>query len=110
MCGRTFTAFTTNFLLFNRMKLVSVEASPIKNKKYRATFDNGKHTDFGFKPMDDYTQHHDKDRRRLYLLRHRKDLKTGDPTRPGFLSMFLLWGESTDLKENIKTYKRLFDL
>ena len=91
------------------MKLLAVEHSPLKTKKYRALFDNGKYTDFGFKTMEDYTQHHDKERRRRYLQRHMRDLRTGDPTRAGFLSLFLLW-DSIDLRQNIRNYKHLFNL
>jgi len=92
------------------MRLVSIEPSMKATKKYRATFDNGKHTEFGYKPMEDYTQHRDKSRRSRYISRHLKDLNTGDPTKPGYLSMFLLWGHSTDINVNIAEYKRLFHL
>ena len=89
-------------------KLLRVERSPNLKKKWRAFFDNGKHTDFGANGMDDYTQHHDKERRERYIQRHLKDLKTGDPTRAGYLSMFLLWGPYTSLEKNIKFYKKKF--
>jgi hypothetical protein len=35
---------------------MKVTVSPLKSKKYRATFDDGTHTDFGFAGMEDYTQ------------------------------------------------------
>lgn len=89
-------------------KLLRLERSPNLKKKWRAFFDNGKHTDFGANGMDDYTQHHDKERRERYIQRHLKDLKTGDPTRAGYLSMFLLWGPYTSLEKNIKFYKKKF--
>jgi hypothetical protein len=92
------------------MRLVRVVVSPLKTKKYRAEFDNGKHTDFGAAGMSDYTQHHDKERRERYRARHRKDLETSDPTRAGFLSWFLLWGDSTSLSTNIADYRRRFGL
>ncbi len=92
------------------MKLLSVVVSPLKTKKWRANFDNGTHTDFGFKGMEDYTQHGDKDRRFNYVRRHLKDLKTNDPTRAGFLSMFILWGKSRSIEKNIQYYKQMFHL
>jgi hypothetical protein len=100
------------------VKLLKVIKSDKPNKKYTAIFkmDNGreKKTYFGFKnpkdPKNDYTLHKDKERRRLYRIRHKKDLETKDPTRAGFLSYFLLWGDSTSLKENIKNYKKRFNL
>jgi hypothetical protein len=95
------------------MKLVRVEDSPITGKKWRAVFRDGermKHTDFGASGYEDYTQHHDKERRRLYRERHRKDLTTDDPTRAGYLSYYILWGDSTDIGTNIRSYKKKFGL
>ena len=51
----------------------------------------------------------DKERRRLYRQRHEKDLK-GDPTRAGYLSYYILWGESTSMAANTAAYKRRFNL
>jgi hypothetical protein len=82
--------------------------------KYVATFkkENGreKKTAFGAAGMDDYTLKRDKEQRRLYRERHAKDLETGDPTRAGFLSYYLLWGDSTSLRTNVAAYKRKFGL
>ena len=60
--------------------------------------------------MEDYTQHHDKNRRANYRSRHQRDLLTNDPTRAGFLSYYILWGESTDMNANIRAYKKRFHL
>ena len=67
-------------------------------------------THFGASGMDDYTKSHDKEQRERYRTRHKKDLETGDPTRAGFLSYYLLWGTSTSLSENIASFKRRFHL
>lgn len=95
------------------MKLLSVV--PAKNdKKYTATFlkDDGKKktTHFGAKGMDDYTLTKDKEQRDRYRTRHKKDLETKDPTRAGFLSYYVLWGDSTSFSENLKNYKSRFNL
>jgi hypothetical protein len=96
------------------MKLIKVYESPNLLKKLRAEFrtDDGriKHTDFGAKGMSDYTIHKDTERRERYRTRHSKDLKTQDPTRPGFLSYYSLWGDSTNLATNIRRYKHNFNL
>lgn len=96
------------------MKLLSVKPSTKADKKLMATFenDNGrtKTTHFGASGMDDYTKTHDKAQRDRYRTRHAKDLQTGDPTRPGFLSFYILWGDSTSLQTNIAAYKRRFNL
>ena len=60
--------------------------------------------------MDDYTLKGDKEQRDRYRTRHGKDMNTGDPTRAGFLSRYLLWGDSTSLQTNIASYKRRFNL
>lgn len=98
-------------------KLIKVIKSPKPLKKWRAVFNiDGKEktTDFGFDnpkdPKNDYTLHKDKERRERYRIRHKKDLKTNDPTRAGYLSYYLLWGDSTSLKKNIADYKKRFNL
>ena len=85
-----------------------IEASPIKTKKWRAIFSDGTHTDFGAAKMDDYTLTGDMDRRKAYRSRHKKDLDTKDPRRAGFLSYYLLWGDSTSLATNLADYKKRF--
>ena len=80
-------------------------------KKYKAIFtkDDGKTKTihFGASGYDDYTTHHDKDRRRLYRQRHEKDLK-GNPITAGYLSYYILWGNSTDIRTNIRSFKDIF--
>ena len=103
------------------MKLEKVIKSDAKNKKFTAIFCmcNGKSNccdkdkkkvHFGSKGMDDYTITKDKEQRDRYRTRHKKDLETKDPTRAGYLSYYLLWGDSTSLQENIKDYKKRFNL
>jgi len=67
-------------------------------------------THFGSKGMDDYTLTKDKEQRKRYRERHKKDLDTNDPTRAGYLSYYILWGDSTSRSENIKDYKKRFNL
>ncbi len=96
------------------MKLLKVSKSDKPEKKYVAIFqkEDGKikKTYFGAAGMDDYTITKDKEQRKRYRQRHKKDLSTGDPTRPGYLSYFILWGDSTSINENIKDYKKKFNL
>jgi hypothetical protein len=95
------------------MKLISVKPANDGTHKYEATFENGrtKTTKFGAVGYPDYTQPpHDKERRDRYIKRHQKDLATGDPTRAGFLSRYLLWGESTSLMANLRAYRARFNL
>jgi len=96
------------------MKII-IEKGTAKNKKWTATFynDEGKKvktSQFGDSRYQDYTQHKDKKRRDKYRERHKKDLASGDYMKPGFLSFYILWGESTSLSTNIKNYKKKFKL
>ena len=90
-----------------------VKRSTKPDKKYMAifTFPDGKKktTHFGAAGMTDYLLSKDKERRSRYKTRHRKDLKTGDPTRAGYLSFYLLWGESASIRKNISAYKKRFN-
>ena len=95
------------------MKLLRIVRSPIAGKKWEAQFqtDTGRvrRVSFGDATMQDYTQHHDPERARLYRARHERDLRTGDPTRPGYLSYYVLWA-SPDMEANIRAYKKRFNL
>jgi hypothetical protein len=79
-----------------------------KDKKWTAYFEkNGKlmKTDFGARGMSDFTIHKDIERRERYITRHLKDLDTKDPTRPGYLSMYILWNKPS-LQDSINDYKK----
>jgi hypothetical protein len=77
--------------------------------KYKAVFvinnKQTKVTHFGANGYSDYTLHKNKKRRMSYIRRHWKDLQTNDPTRAGYLSMFILWNKPT-LKQSITDYKQ----
>ncbi len=96
------------------MVKVVIKKSDKAGKKLMAVFtrDNGrtKTTHFGAAGMDDYTIKKDKEQRKRYRSRHKKDLQTGDYTRAGYLSYYILWGNSTSRQENIKSYKNKFNL
>jgi hypothetical protein len=100
----------------NKIALKSIKKSDRTNKKYKATFTihkNGKKkektTYFGYPsqkdPKNDYTRHKDKNRRNKYIWRHMKDTRTGDPTRAGYLSLYVLWNKPS-LKASITDYKK----
>ena len=88
---------------------VDIEPSTRKDKKIMAIFKNKdnkkiKLVHFGAKSYRDYTLISDRNSpfyikdedkrnsvRTLYINRHKKDLRTNNPTRAGFLSMYILW-------------------
>ena len=95
------------------MTKLSISSSSKKGKKLMAVFtpDKGrsKTIHFGAAGMDDYTLTKDKEQRARYRKRHAKDLNTKDPTRAGYLSYYILWGDSTSRSQNIAKYKKRFN-
>ena len=106
-----------------KTKLLRIVPSSNKSKKYDAIFivdDKEKKVSFGASGYRDYTEVSNKnskfylpkilDRnvvRSSYRRRHKKDLETKDPMRPGYLSYYLLWNKKT-LNSSIKDYKKRF--
>lgn len=97
-----------------KLKLVSIKKSPNKNKKYRAYFSDGTHTDFGAKGYQNYggvgvERHTDEKRKQRYIQRHSKRENWNNPKTPGALSRWVLWNK-TSLTASIADYKRRFNL
>jgi hypothetical protein len=88
--------------------LLRIEPANDDKHKYIAHFKNGRKTKFGAFGYSDYTINKDLDRRNAYRKRHAKDLDTDDPYRAGYLSYYILWGDSTSIAQNIKDYNRRF--
>jgi len=97
-----------------KIKLISIIKGSGR-KKLKAKFERNGRTitrQFGAAGMSDYTKHKDRQRRNRYIKRHLKDLRTGDPTKAGYLSMFVLWNKPSlsaskaDYKRRLNTYNR----
>jgi hypothetical protein len=63
---------------------------------------------FGALGYTDYTQTHDKERKRLYLLRHQHE-DWNNPRTAGALSRWILWNKPS-ITDSIADYKRRFDM
>ena len=90
------------------IKVKSFKKLKGNSKKYEITFEkNGKMytRKFGAAGMSDYTIHKDKERRERYISRQKKDLRTNDPMKPGYLSMYILWNKPS-VKASLADYKR----
>jgi hypothetical protein len=90
------------------MKIISISESPKKNKRFRVYLDDGRYFDFGLKDYKEgtYIDHHIKQKRLNYISRHlanynEKKLIDNLIASPALFSMMLLWGESTNIYENI---------
>ncbi len=95
---------------------VKITKSPNPKKKLRAQFylHKGvpkpfKTTHFGASGYTDYTKSKDKEQRTRYLERHKKE-NWNDYKSAGSLSRHILWGNSTNLQNNIKSFARKFKL
>ncbi len=105
------------------MFLLSVKPSERKDKRYTAKFclckvknaccgTNHKQTSFGDPTATTYVDGASEQKKAAYIARHSK-VKGEDfnaPTTAGALSFHLLWGAHRSLKENIKSFKKKFNL
>ena len=79
--------------------------------KLVAKFDDGKVVKFGALGYDDFiTSGGDTRKKKSYLARHRANEDWTDPKTPGALSRYILWGPTTSIVENIKRFKRKFNM
>jgi len=94
---------------------VQFRKSDNKGKKYDAIFTHEKTgkkktVSFGADGYEDFTQHHDKERRANYLSRHKTNEDWNDCDTAGALSRYILWGNSTDIDMNEKMFRKMFGL
>ena len=107
--------------------IVSIQESPLKNKRFRVTMDDGKSYDFGLKRRsptgcrrhsrgsaqygETYIDHQDKKKRLNYWARHcandteRRLIDNLVPS-PALFSAYLLWGDTPDIQKNIRSLNR----
>jgi hypothetical protein len=89
-----------------------IEPSTRKNKRFMATYANGKVVHFGQAGGQTYIDHGDKIKRENYLARH-GGIRSEDWSNafsPASLSRYLLWGDSTDLETNHQAFMKKFPI
>ena len=86
--------------------LISASTRPKYKLMARA---GGRTVHFGAAGYDDYTTHHDDERRRLYLARHaaREDWGRTGVLTAGWLSRWLLW-EKPSLRAAVATANKMY--
>ena len=95
------------------MKIIKLEDSQLKSKRFRVYLNNNKHYDFGLKDKHEtYIDHKDKVRRDNYRRRHYNSIKEQPYIQnlipsPALFSYYLLWGDSSSINQNIKTLNKL---
>jgi len=96
------------------MPKIEIKKSTKEHKKMMAilTYDDGrtKTVHFGAEGYEDYTTSKDKEQRSRYLLRHKKNENWDVPDTAASLSKHILWGPTTSRKENIRLFKKKFNL
>jgi hypothetical protein len=85
-----------------------VTVGPSKTKKWRAQ-GPGWTVNFGAKGYENYTMHHNKHRKALYIQRHQKRENWSDPKTAGFWSRWLLW-EEPSLTSAARAIKKRFGI
>jgi hypothetical protein len=88
--------------------IINIQESNRKDKKYLATFKNGRKTHFGQDGSSTYLDHKDKKKRDAYQARAKSILSKTDKYSPSHLSYYLLWGDHTNLRDAVKAYNRRF--
>lgn len=87
-------------------KIIKIEPSPLKMKRYRATLQDGTKIDFGLKGGSTYIDGENESVRNNYRLRHLANetenrlIKNYIPS-PATFSYWILWGPTKSIKENI---------
>ena len=94
------------------MKIIKLEDSQLKSKRFRVYLNNNKHYDFGLKSGETYIDHRDKIKRDNYRRRHYNSIKEQPYIQnlipsPALFSYYLLWGDSSSINQNIKTLNKL---
>jgi hypothetical protein len=95
------------------VKIIEVIDSPRQGKRFRAILDNGLKIDFGLDTGSTYIDHHDKQKRLAYIARHlgnlsEKRLIDSLTPSPALFALALLWGEHTNIEDNIKSLNTFF--
>ena len=96
------------------MKLKSIERTPSNKKAFVATFikENGKEKIQRFGTSSNYVLNPSKtdQDKKAYIARHSVRENFNDPMSAGALSKHILWGDSKNIKNNIKDFKKKFNL
>ena len=105
--------YEAKFEITSKSKSVKSKSSKSKKsskqKNSKSSLPKTKTIKFGAKGMSDFTIHKDTERRNRYINRHKKDLRTKNPMRAGYLSMYILWNKKT-FKASLADYKRRLNI
>ena len=88
------------------MRIINIEKSPVKNKRYRVYLSDNTYYDFGLDTGKTYIDHKNAKLRENYLKRHlsnqmERHLVNNLIPSPALFSAVLLWGPFTTLTKNM---------
>ena len=93
-------------------KLIKVRRTPGQRKEFVAEFrtEDGRIRRVRFGTASNWITNRAKTEadRRAYVARHSAREDHTNPTKPGTLSRYLLWGESRSLRSNVQAFRRRF--
>jgi hypothetical protein len=96
------------------MKLIHIKNSTRKGKKKVAVFEKDGKTrtvHFGSDVSQTFVEGASREKRDAYIARHSKNGEDwSKPDTAGALSYHVLWGKSTSIETNIRSFKRRFSL
>ena len=87
-----------------------LEKSNRKDKRYDAVFHDGTRVSFGAKGGKTYIDSVSEKTKDAWLARHKVRENWNDPKTAGALAKHILWGNSKSVRENLKTFKKKFNL
>ena len=87
-----------------------IKPSTKKDKRYDAVFHDGSKVSFGARGAKTYVDSATDKTKQAWLARHRVRENWNDPKTPGSLAKHILWGKSKSVRENLKSYKKKFNL
>ena len=99
------------------LRLLKIVKAHDGKHKYEAVFkvesvdgkSHEKTVKFGAVGYEDYTSHHDEERKRRYLERHRERETWSKPDSAGALSRWILWNKPS-FRDSVTDFKRRFHL
>ena len=96
------------------IKIIKIESSKNKNKRFKITMNNNKTYNFGLLNGSTYIDHNNKLKKDNYIKRHynnplEKSIITNMTISPSLFSLFILWGPYNNINKNIKHFNNIIN-
>jgi len=89
---------------------MELKLSGNKDKRYTATFKDGKKINFGSKGANTFIDKASEKTKDAYLARHKVNEDWSNPKTAGSLSRYILWGPTKSVSQNLKLFKKKFNV